>query len=113
MSIVFEAFLFVLWLIIVAGLALWWQSVRQREAAYERVSSGLETVAGEAEPEYPERRLRRRWIWVPWALGLITAAAAVLAISLILVCFRVRSKRFSQGRSLRSLRISWLIRSTS
>lgn len=82
MSIVFEAFLFVFWLIIVAGLALWWRSIRQKDAAYERFSSGLESVAGGAEPEYPGRRLRRRWIWVPWALGLITAAAAVLAFGL-------------------------------
>lgn len=78
----FEAFLFVFWLIIVAGLALWWRSIRQKDAAYERFSSGLESVAGGAEPEYPGRRLRRRWIWVPWALGLITAAAAVLAFGL-------------------------------
>ena len=78
----FEALLLFLWFLIIAGLALGWRSIRQRDAAFERFTSGMESVAGEAKTQYPGRRLRRRWMWVPWALGLAAALIAVLGFRL-------------------------------
>lgn len=77
-----EAFLLLLWFLIIVGLALWWRSIQQRDAAFERFSSGIETDSGAAETQYPGRRLRRRWMWVPWAIGIVAAMIAGLVFRL-------------------------------
>ncbi len=76
------AFLISVWFIAVAGLAIWWQSVRQRNAAYDRFSGAIETPGDDAEVRYPGRRLQRRWMWVPWVIGLSSALVAALVIRL-------------------------------
>ena len=70
--LMFAAFLIFVWFTIIAGLAIWWQSIRQKEAAYERFAAAFES-RGETEMQYPGRRLRRRWMWVPWAIGIVAA----------------------------------------
>lgn len=71
-------FVILLWLAIFVGIALWWQAERQREAALERLQAG---DGGPAEqPDVVSgRRLRRRWMWVPWAI----AAAVGVSIWLL------------------------------
>jgi Flp pilus assembly protein TadB len=75
-------FLILIWFIVVAGLAVWWQSVRQRDAAYNRFSAAIETKGSDGEVQYPGRRLQRRWIWVPWAMGLLSAIVAAFVFRL-------------------------------
>ena len=77
----FAAFLIFVWFTIIAGLAIWWQSIRQKEAAYERFAAAFES-RGDTEMQYPGRRLRRRWMWVPWAIGIVAAMIAGLVFRL-------------------------------
>ena len=78
----FEAFLLILWFFLVAGLALWWRSIRQKDIAFERLSMGVGEIAQGQGGSYPGRRLRRRWVWVPWVLGFATAAIAAIVFRL-------------------------------
>lgn len=57
-----------LWLAAIVGIALWWQAERRREAAWERLNSGTESAASAADFG-SGRRLRRPWMWVPWAIA--------------------------------------------
>lgn len=77
----FAAFLILIWFAIIAGLAIWWQSIRQKDAAYERFAAAFESQ-GDTEMQYPGRRLRRRWMWVPWVIGLVAAVVAALVFRL-------------------------------
>ncbi|MFO1004038.1 MAG: type II secretion system F family protein [Planctomycetaceae bacterium] len=77
----FTAFLILIWLALLAGLFIWWRSIRQREAALERFSAAFESRDA-TEVQYPGRRLRRRWMWVPWVLGLVVALVIALIFRL-------------------------------
>lgn len=77
----FTAFLILIWLALVAGLFIWWRSIRQKEAAFERFSAASESRS-DIEVQYPGRRLRRRWMWVPWVLGLVVALVIALIFRL-------------------------------
>jgi len=79
--LMFAAFLIFVWFTIIAGLAIWWQSIRQKDAAYERFAAAFES-RGDTEMQYPGRRLRRRWMWVPWAIGIVAAMIAGLVFRL-------------------------------
>ncbi len=70
------------WLVLVGLVALGWRSVRQRELAWFRLSeqSGGAPVA--APVRFAMRRLHRRWIWVPWALGLLAGTVVALVLRL-------------------------------
>ncbi len=58
-----------IWLAVIVGVALWWRAERRREDAWSRLNT-------EPGPDSAEsvtvtgRRLRRLWIWVPWAVAI-------------------------------------------
>lgn len=61
-------FVILLWLAILAGIALWWRAETQREMALLR----LNVAEANYQPDtkvVSGRRLRRRWMWVPWAIA--------------------------------------------
>lgn len=69
-----------LWLAIFAGVALWWRAERQREAALQRLNS--EKDSDELTPIASGRRLRRRWMWVPWAIAVAVGISIWLVFDL-------------------------------
>jgi tight adherence protein B len=69
--------LFVGWMVMVGLVALGWRSVRRRELAWQRFTAADGDQAGTAIVRSGGRRLRRRWMWVPWVLGVIAAVAAL------------------------------------
>ena len=72
-SKMFEAMILIGWLAAVALVAAGWQSVRRREAARQRlIESSAPTEPG-TRPIASGRRLRRRWILVPWLIGILAA----------------------------------------
>jgi tight adherence protein B len=78
----FEAALILGWFVAVALVAAGWQSVRRRELAWQRMEQSGEAGAGDIRPAPAGRRLRRRWIWVPWAIALAAVALAWLLFGL-------------------------------
>lgn len=63
----------IIWLALLVGVFLFWQSQRRREAAWERLnfSNSNSQQSGSVSIEPSGRRLRRPWMWVPWALALL------------------------------------------
>lgn len=80
-----QATLIIGWFTMITLVAAGWRSVRRRERAWQRLA---ETNArdGLAEPAdgatIGVRRLRRRWIWLPWVLGLVTSLVVLLVFRL-------------------------------
>lgn len=112
----FEATLLAVWFAAVALVAYGWHSVRRRERAWQRLA---EEAAGEeparTTPLPAGRRLRRRWMWVPWAGALVVmailwlllglAASYILAIGLVVGLLAGQVEAFlaaSQGAKLES-----------
>lgn len=60
------------WLALIAGLSLWWLAEQRRETARHRLDTTAEQTPAPSSTVRSGRRLRRRWIWVPW---LVAAAA--------------------------------------
>jgi tight adherence protein B len=77
-----QATLFVGWCAMLALVAAGWHSVRQRERAWQRLTEARGEPPLETSIRIGTRRLHRRWMGVPWAVGLIVAAIAVLAFRL-------------------------------
>ena len=80
-----QATLFFGWFALIALVAAGWRSVRRRELAWRRLTEA--DVRGElADPErgvaIGVRRLRRRWIWVPWVLGAVASLVVLLVFRL-------------------------------
>ncbi len=71
-----------IWLCLVAGIAAWWQSVRVRDAAWERLNLASTQNVTLAVAERSGRRLRRRWMWVPWVLAVATGLSMWLMFQL-------------------------------
>jgi tight adherence protein B len=67
----FEAAVIFGWLVAVALVAVGWQSVRRRELAWQRLAETGEATTSALPTLRGRRRLRRRWIFVPW-LGAAT-----------------------------------------
>ncbi|MEZ6129770.1 MAG: hypothetical protein R3C59_13890 [Planctomycetaceae bacterium] len=63
----------IIWLGLLVGVILVWHSQRRREAAWERLnfSNAHSQRPGSVSIERSGRRLRRHWMWVPWALTLL------------------------------------------
>lgn len=57
------------WLAAVIGIALWWQAEQRRESALVRLNDEHHLRAATTSA-YSGRRLRRRWLWVPWAIAI-------------------------------------------
>jgi Flp pilus assembly protein TadB len=80
-----EATLFFGWFAAIALVAVGWRSVRRRERAWQRLTDA-DVQEGLAEPAsgvaIGVRRLRRRWIWVPWVLGAVTSLVVLLVFRL-------------------------------
>lgn len=70
-----------IWLAAVIGIALWWLSERRREDAWERLNADSEAAVA-APSSLSGRRLRRRWIWVPWVLGAAVGLTVLLMFEL-------------------------------
>ncbi len=62
----FEATVILGWLVAVALMAAGWQAMRRRELARQRLAETGETVTPRLPTVRGGRRLRRRWILVPW-----------------------------------------------
>ncbi|HUG71620.1 MAG TPA: type II secretion system F family protein [Pirellulaceae bacterium] len=65
------------WMALVGLVAVGWRAERRRELAWQRFTEADGAQAGTAIVRSAGLRLLRRWIWVPWALGLIAAVAAL------------------------------------
>lgn len=74
-----QAVLIVGWLGLVAVAAGAWQSVRRRNLARRRLGTVGDAEQSELVYEIGVRRLRRRWIWVPWLLGAIASLVVLIA----------------------------------
>jgi len=70
-----------IWLAAVVGIAIWWQAEQRRNAAWERLNAENETAASVTDFR-SGRRLRRRWMWVPWATGLAVGISVWLLFDL-------------------------------
>ena len=70
-----------IWLAAIVGVALWWRADQRRQAAWDRlnVSADSDAVATDIKSG---RRLRRRWIWVPWAIGIAVGISIWLLLDL-------------------------------
>jgi Flp pilus assembly protein TadB len=83
--VMWQAALIFGWFALIALVAAGWRSVRRRELAWQRLAEA-DVRDGLAEPARGVaigiRRLRRRWIWVPWVLGAVTALVVLLAFRL-------------------------------
>lgn len=77
-----QATLFVGWCTLLAFVAVGWCSLRQRELAWRRLAEASGEQPLEANIRIGTRRLHRRWIWVPWAVGLLVAVLAALVVRL-------------------------------
>ena len=110
----FAATLFFGWFATLAIVAYGWHSVRRRELAWERLAE-QDATGRTAAPAIPTagRRLRRRWIWVPWAgaavvmaviwLLLNFSAPYVLAIGLVVGLLASQIEAFLAGRTVARL----------
>jgi Flp pilus assembly protein TadB len=80
-----QTILIVGWLGLTALVAAGWTALRRRELAWQRFSE-----TDDAEPSVDSaggavigtRRLRRRWIWVPWVLGIAAALFVLFVLQL-------------------------------
>ena len=70
------------WFALIALVAVGWRSARQRELAWQRLAEVSGTLTEGERVHVGTRRLHRRWIWVPWALGLIVAMVTALVFRL-------------------------------
>lgn len=70
------------WFAVVAVVAASWQSVRRREMAWARLAGSDVARQSTGPAQGAMRRLRRRWMWVPWALATAAAGAAWLVLGL-------------------------------
>jgi len=80
-----QAALFIGWFALIALVAAGWRSMRRRELAWQRLSDeGVRDGSAETAQATTlgVRRLHRRWIWVPWALGAVTSLAVLLVFRL-------------------------------
>ena len=75
------------WLGLTALVAAGWTALRRRELAWQRFSQGEDSESS-IDPTggvvIGTRRLRRRWIWVPWVLG---AAASLIVLFVLQLSF--------------------------
>ena len=75
------------WLCLTALVAAGWTALRRRELAWQRFAetddseSSVEPTSGTV---VGTRRLRRRWIWLPWVLGV---AASLFVMSVLRLSF--------------------------
>lgn len=77
-----QTLLFTGWLLAAALIVLGWQSLRRREAAWQRLAAGARLAAPESGTAFAGRRLRRTWILVPPLLAIVTVALAWLTLGL-------------------------------
>lgn len=73
------------WLALLGLVAAGWRTVRQRELSWQRLTEsqdGASFAQATSRARTGVRRLHRRWIWVPWAMGALAAivVAAVLRL---------------------------------
>ena len=74
-----------IWLAAVVGLVVWWQAEQRHKAAWERLHSESDSgpdSAVSAVDFRSSRRLRRRWMWVPWAIGILVGISVWLLLDL-------------------------------
>lgn len=74
--------LFFGWFALVALVAVGWRSMRRRELAWQRLTETSGGLLTQVPVTRGVRRFHRRWMWVPWAIGLVTASVAALALRL-------------------------------
>ncbi len=75
----FQTMLFTGWLLAVALIVLGWQSLRRREAAWQRLAAGATLAEPGMGSAFAGRRLRRRWFLAPPLLAIVTVALVWLA----------------------------------
>ena len=73
------------WLGLTALVAAGWTALRRRELAWQRFSQGEDSESS-IDPTggvvIGTRRLRRRWIWVPWVLGVAASLIVLFVLQL-------------------------------
>lgn len=82
-----QATFFFGWFALLAVVAATWRSVRRRELAWQRLAEADQAIPGESgdaeqAPVTGVRRLRRNWIWAPWAIGAATSLIALFVVQL-------------------------------
>lgn len=78
----FQAIVFLGWFTLIAFVAVGWRSARQRELAWQRLADDGGTLAEREPIRGGTRRIHRRWIWVPWAIGALTSLVVLLVLRL-------------------------------
>ena len=78
----FEATLICGWFACLAVVATWWRSRRLRELSWERwaTEADFEPVSPDGFHSRRRLRLRRRWRWAPWFLGVLAAVLVWLIL---------------------------------
>ncbi|MEL6105426.1 MAG: type II secretion system F family protein [Planctomycetota bacterium] len=73
------------WLGVTALVAAGYGTLRRRELAWQRFSESDDAAnlaESESGPVIGTRRLRRRWIWVPWVLGVVASLLVLFVAQL-------------------------------
>ena len=109
----FEAVVIFGWVVAVALVAAGWRSLRRRERAWQRLVETGEAPDSELRQVRSGRRLRRKWMWVPWALALVIVATAwgfvglrlpyLAAMGLIVGLLASQVESFAAGRVVERL----------